>query len=207
LARLYLMLERTDYPALQCYRRVCDAAAEMPPEFCRDLTRLLRRDGRTDAWVQQFYRRAIGPLPAAPEAPPAAAPIPGTEPGRAVYDAPVDAAPPDGEFRISVTMDEVQDEEGEGHPSVWVRPAGGRRRGNGWPASGRNRRGRGAAAPDLSGSAAAMRAVVRPQRCSWAGRGDRRLPPPSDMAFRTPATGSSGLPPSPQTRPRSGEDP
>ncbi|MBI5577639.1 MAG: SPOR domain-containing protein [Deltaproteobacteria bacterium] len=125
LARLYLMLERTDYPALQCYRRVCEAAAEMPPEFCRDLTRLLRRDGRTDAWVQQFYRRPIGPLPAAPEAPASAAPTPGTGPGRAVYEAPAEAAPAaaaDGAFRMSVMIDEVQDEEGEAHPSAWVRP-------------------------------------------------------------------------------------
>lgn len=126
LARLYLMLERTDYPALQCYRRVCGAEAEVPPEFGRDLTRLLRRDGRTDAWVQQFYRRAPGPVPAAPEAPPA--PIPVTGPGPAVYEAPAEAAAPDaadGAFRMSVTMDEVPDEEDEGHPSVWVRPRGG----------------------------------------------------------------------------------
>jgi hypothetical protein len=167
LARLYLMLERTDYPALQCYRRVCGAEAEVPPEFCRDLARLLRQDGRTDAWVQQFYRQALGPVPVEPEAPPAAAPIPVTGPGRAVYEAPAEATPPDvadGAFRISVTMDEVQDEEGEGHPSVWVRPRG-------WPPAwkrlARLRAEIAAVAARgvhriFQGSAAAMRAVVRP---------------------------------------------
>jgi hypothetical protein len=127
LARLYLMLERTDYPALQSYRRVCGAEAEMPPEFCRDLARLLRRDGRSDAWVQELYRRALGPFPVAPEAPPAEAPIPVSGPGPAVVEAPAEVAPPDaadGAFRMSVTIDDVPDEEDEGHPSVWVRPRG-----------------------------------------------------------------------------------
>ena len=167
LARLYLMLERTDYPALQCYRRVCGAEAEMPPEFCRDLARLLRRDGRTDAWVQQFYRRALGPVPAAPEAPAAEAPIPVTGPGPAVYEAPAEAAPPDaadGAFRMSVTIDEVPDEEDEGHPSVWGRPRG-------WPPAwkrlARLRADIAAVAARgvhrmFQGSAAVMRAVVRP---------------------------------------------
>ena len=166
LARLYLMLERTDYPALQCYRRVCGAEAEMPPEFCRDLVRLLRRDGRTDAWVQQFYRRALGRVPAA-EAPPAEAPIPVNGPGPAVYEAPAEAALPDaadGAFRMSVTMDEVPDEEDEGHPSVWVRPRG-------WPPAwkwvARLRADIAAVAARgvhrmFQGSAAVMRAVVRP---------------------------------------------
>ena len=165
LARLYLMLERTDYPALQSYRRVCGAEAEVPPEFCRDLARLLRRDGRTDAWVQQFYRRALMPVPVAPEAPTS---IPVIGPGPAVYEVPAEAAPPDaadGAFRMSMTVDEVQDEEGEGHPSVWVRPRG-------WPPVWKRLAGlweeiaavavRGAHRI-FQGSAAAMCAVVRPQ--------------------------------------------
>jgi cell division septation protein DedD len=161
------MLERTDYPALQCYRRVCAAEAEVPPEFCRDLARLLRQDGRTDAWVQQFYRRALGPVPVAPEAPPAAVPIPVAAPAPADHEAPVEAAPPDAAdaaFRMSATTDEVQDEEGEGHPSVWGRPRG-------WPpAWKRLTRLRAemaaAAAPAVhrifQESAAVTRAVVRP---------------------------------------------
>ena len=96
LARLYLMLERTDYPALQCYRRVCAAEAEVPPEFLPpDLARLLRQDGRTDAWVQQLYRRALGSVPLAPAAPPAAALIPVAGPGRRGMRHRRQAAPPD----------------------------------------------------------------------------------------------------------------
>ena len=125
LARLYLMLERTDYPALQCYRRVCGAEAEMAPEFCRDLARLLRRDGRSDAWVLQFYRRALGPVPQAPEAAAAEAPMPVAGPHPAVYEAPAEEAFPEateGAFRMSATADEVQDEEDEERPSAWVPP-------------------------------------------------------------------------------------
>jgi hypothetical protein len=167
LARLCLMLERTDYPALQCYRRVCGAEAEVPPEFCRDLARLLRQEGRTDAWVQQFYRRAPGPVPVAPEAPPVEAPLSVTGPGPAVYEAPAEAAPPDaadGAFRMSVTIDEVPDEEDEAHPSVWGRPRG-------WPPAWKwlaRLRGEIAAVASrgvrrmFQGSAAVTRAVVRP---------------------------------------------
>jgi hypothetical protein len=66
LARLYLMLERTDYPALRSYRRVCDAQGRAPAEFCEDLARLLRKDGRSDEWAQQIYSQARGSAPAAP---------------------------------------------------------------------------------------------------------------------------------------------
>ena len=166
LARLYLMLERTDYPALQCYRRVCGAEAEMPPEFCRDLARLLRRDGRTDAWVQQFYRRALGGVPAA-EVPAAEAPMSVSGTGPAGYETPAEAALPDaadGAFRMSETMDEVPDEEDEGHPSAWVRPRA-------WPPAwkwlARFRADIAAVAARngrrmVLGAAAAMRAVVQP---------------------------------------------
>ena len=166
LARLYLMLERTDYPALQCYRRVCGAEAEMSPEFCRDLARLLRRDGRTDAWVQQFYRRAPGRVPAR-DAPLAEAPIPVNGPGPAAYEAPAEAAPPDaagGAFRMSVTTDEVPDEEDEEHPSVWMRP---RARPPAWKWLARLRAEIAAIAAAgvhrmFRGSAAVLRAVVQP---------------------------------------------
>jgi len=56
-ARLYLALERTDYPALQTYRRLCAEGDQVPPEFCSDLSRLLRRDGRSDEWMQPFWPR------------------------------------------------------------------------------------------------------------------------------------------------------
>jgi hypothetical protein len=65
LARLYLMLERTDYPALRSYRRVCDAQGRAPAEFCEHLARLLRKDGRSDEWAQQIYSQARVSAPAA----------------------------------------------------------------------------------------------------------------------------------------------
>ncbi len=48
LARLYLMLERSDYLALRSYRSVCESDLRLPPEFIADLARLLRcrRPGR-----------------------------------------------------------------------------------------------------------------------------------------------------------------
>jgi len=208
LARLYLMLERTDYPALQCYRRVCGAEAEMPPEFCRDLARLLRRDGRTDAWVQQFYRRAPGRAPAA-EAPPAEAPIPVNGPGPAAYEAPAEAALPDaadGAFRMSATMDEVPDEEDEGHPSVWVRPRE-------WPPArkwvARLRADIAAVAARgvhrmVQGSAAVMRAVVQPSALPYvlgaviaagaAGGGVWLFMEAGDGSFRPPAVPAAAEP-------------
>ncbi len=191
LARLYLMLERTDYPALQCYRRVCGAEAEMAPEFCRDLARLLRRDGRSDAWVQQFYRRALGPVPQAPEAAAAEAPMPVAGPRPAVYEAPAEAAFPeaaDGAFRMSATADEVPDEEDEEHPSAWVRsPRVAAGVGVAGPPLGRVRRGRGARrapdAPWCGSGHARRRAAFRGALC--AGRGDRRrCRRRRDLAFR-----------------------
>jgi len=64
LARLYLALERTDYPALRSYRCVCDAQGRAPAEFCQDLARLLRKDRRSDEWTQQIYSQALGLAPA-----------------------------------------------------------------------------------------------------------------------------------------------
>jgi len=64
LARLYLALERTDYPALRSYRRVCDAQGRAPAEFCEDLARLMRRDRRSDEWAQQIYSQQQGLAPA-----------------------------------------------------------------------------------------------------------------------------------------------
>ena len=61
LARLYLMLERTDYPAMRTYRRVCDAQGRPPAELSADLGRLLRKDKRAEAWARQIDFQAQGP--------------------------------------------------------------------------------------------------------------------------------------------------
>jgi hypothetical protein len=62
-ARLFLMLERTDYPALRSYRRVCEGSDPAPEEFRQDLARLLNKSGRSDEWARRVY-------PHAPEAAP-----------------------------------------------------------------------------------------------------------------------------------------
>jgi septal ring-binding cell division protein DamX len=69
LARLYLMLERTDYPALQSYRRACDPDGRAPEEICRGLARLLRSEGRSEEWAQRLYRQAALQPPAVSAAP------------------------------------------------------------------------------------------------------------------------------------------
>ncbi|MCK7506112.1 MAG: hypothetical protein MZV70_19885 [Desulfobacterales bacterium] len=60
-----LMLERTDYPALRSYRRVCDAQGGAPrTSSAPSLARLLRKDGRSDEWAQRIYSQATGGGPA-----------------------------------------------------------------------------------------------------------------------------------------------
>ena len=78
-ARLFLMLERTDYPALRSYRRVCDAQGRAPDAFCEDLARLLRKDGRADEWAQQIYSQARGAASGTEHA--GLPPAPGRTPG------------------------------------------------------------------------------------------------------------------------------
>jgi hypothetical protein len=63
LARLYLMLERTDYPAMRTYRRVCDAQGRPPAELSADLAQLLREDKRSEAWARQIDFQAQGSGP------------------------------------------------------------------------------------------------------------------------------------------------
>jgi hypothetical protein len=59
LARYYLMLERTDFPALQTYRRVLAAEQQVPAEFLKNLASLLLREKRADEWALEIYLQAI----------------------------------------------------------------------------------------------------------------------------------------------------
>lgn len=59
LARFYLLLERTDFPALQTYRRVCDADESMDPGFANDLARLFVKEKRADEWALKIYLQAL----------------------------------------------------------------------------------------------------------------------------------------------------
>ena len=59
LARFYLLLERTDFPALQTYRRVCEGDDAAPPEFIDELAKLFIKEKRADDWALEVYLRAL----------------------------------------------------------------------------------------------------------------------------------------------------
>ena len=59
LAGFYLLLERTDFSALQTYRRACDAAAPAAPEFIDELARLFVKERRADEWALDIYLQAL----------------------------------------------------------------------------------------------------------------------------------------------------
>ncbi len=121
LARLYLMLERSDYLALRSYRCVCESGRSLPPEFVADLARLLRAGGRADPWAREFIQRAGLPSPA-PDGPDA-----GRMPGeKADHEKPRPLPPPDPledeeGFRIGFGPDELEAAEEEGRPSLLAR--------------------------------------------------------------------------------------
>jgi hypothetical protein len=60
LAQYYLLMERTDFPALQTYRRVSTAGEQMPPGFIDNLAHLFLREKRADEWALEIYLKAIG---------------------------------------------------------------------------------------------------------------------------------------------------
>jgi hypothetical protein len=59
LAGFYMLLERTDFHALQTYRRVCDAGAPAAPEFIAELARLFVKEKRADEWALDIYLQAL----------------------------------------------------------------------------------------------------------------------------------------------------
>jgi hypothetical protein len=59
LARYYLMLERTDFPALQTYRRVLASDQPLPADFRKNLADLFLRERRADEWALAIYLKAI----------------------------------------------------------------------------------------------------------------------------------------------------
>ena len=59
LARYYLMLERTDFPALQTYRRALRTQKKVSAEFLNDLAALFLRERRADKWALEIYLKAI----------------------------------------------------------------------------------------------------------------------------------------------------
>ena len=59
LGRFYLLLERTDFPALQTYRRVCKMEDSATGGFIVDLARLFIKEGRSDEWALEIYLQAL----------------------------------------------------------------------------------------------------------------------------------------------------
>ena len=59
LARYYLMLERTDFPALQTYRQVLTADQQLSVDFLKDLAGLFLKERRADEWALAIYLKAI----------------------------------------------------------------------------------------------------------------------------------------------------
>jgi hypothetical protein len=60
LATYYLLLERTDFPALQTYRRALTGDHQMPADFLNNLAHLFLRERRADEWALEIYLKAIG---------------------------------------------------------------------------------------------------------------------------------------------------
>jgi len=59
LARFYLLLERTDFPALQTYRRVCEGDDAASPQFIDELAALFIKTKRADEWALEIYLQAL----------------------------------------------------------------------------------------------------------------------------------------------------
>jgi hypothetical protein len=104
-ARLCLAAERTDYPALQTYRRACGAGGGAPAELCADLERLFRKEGRSDEWPRPAPRRAdAGPAPVR-----SPLRVPDDEPTE--FDASLPAEEEDAAFRMDGAGAGTDDEE------------------------------------------------------------------------------------------------
>jgi hypothetical protein len=59
LARYFLLLERSDFPALQTYRRVCQGDEPVAPEFINELAKLFVKEKRADEWALDVYLQAL----------------------------------------------------------------------------------------------------------------------------------------------------
>ncbi len=59
LSRLYLAARRTDFPALQTYRRVLNGGSALAADIVRDLAVLFIREGRADEWALTVYLQAL----------------------------------------------------------------------------------------------------------------------------------------------------
>jgi len=60
IARLYLSEKRTDFPALQAYRRATGGSGRTGRSIANAVARLFLKDGRADEWALQLYLQAGG---------------------------------------------------------------------------------------------------------------------------------------------------
>jgi hypothetical protein len=63
LARLYLRAERTDFPALQTYRRAMSLAEADAAKMAPELADVFLQEGRSDEWALPVYLHAAGQSP------------------------------------------------------------------------------------------------------------------------------------------------
>ena len=63
LARLYLLAQRTDFPALQTYRRAMTSPLSPSSAMAVDLAQVFIREGRSDEWALPVYLHATGQQP------------------------------------------------------------------------------------------------------------------------------------------------
>ena len=63
LARLYLLTQRTDFPALQTYRRAMASSPSNASSMAVDLAKVFIQEGRSDEWALPVYLRAAGQQP------------------------------------------------------------------------------------------------------------------------------------------------
>ena len=64
LARLYLLAQRTDFPALQTYRRAMASSLPKSSAMAVDLAKIFIQEGRSDEWALPVYLSAAGQQPA-----------------------------------------------------------------------------------------------------------------------------------------------
>jgi hypothetical protein len=131
-ARLCLASERSDYEALQIYRRVCAEEGRIPPEFRAELARLFGNDERWGDWS-----RSIPPAGGTASPPPAQTVIAGAPPSTRASERPQPSVrsetPPavdeeDAVFRLTGEVDEIDEDEADARASLLAQP----RRGAAW---------------------------------------------------------------------------
>ena len=125
-ARLCLASERTDYRALQTYRRVCAEEGRIPPEFQADLPRLLGNGERSGDWNRPILPPGgtVSPAPAeaviATVAKPTRAPA-ATDPS-VRSEMPLAADEEDAVFRLTGEVDEIDEDEADVRASLLAKP-------------------------------------------------------------------------------------